>query len=212
MAFDAEGRAVGNLISQYTEAYTLHDYVAAMASCFNNLKSDQEGARATREIANARGFALDIIGDIVGAKRKVVGAASGGFFGYYENSLALGTGDENNPDVGGILYDENIPVSLDYTMSDESMRAWIRARILVNSCARDIETTAQFIRYLFGESPTIPFTITEGYCSYQVEILGGLSPTLRAVFAKRLTQIKPAGVSILLSDSTGNIQLEVENG
>lgn len=210
MAYDAEARALENLISQYSESNNLQNYVAAQTSCFNDMKFEQENARASREIDAARGFALDAIGDIVGAQRKVKGAASGGFFGFYENSLALGTGDENDPSVGGVLYDENVPVSSDYVMSDPSMRAWIRARILVNSKPRDVETTAQFIRYLFGESAILPFTIVEGYLSYKVIIAGELSPTLRAVFAKRITQIKPQGISMLLEDSSGNIQLEDE--
>lgn len=210
--FDAEDRAKDNLISQYSESTNLIDYVQSVSSCLNGMKADQEDARASRDIDFAKGGALDVIGDIVGANRKVVGAAGGMFFGYYENSLSLGTGDENNPNIGGILYDESLPLSSDYFMTDVEMREWIKARILVNSCARDIETTAQFIRHLFGGFEVFPFTITEGVCSYHVHIQGVLPPTLRGIFARRLSVIKPVGVSILLEDSSGNIQLEVEYG
>lgn len=210
MAFDAEERARENLISQYSESWTFKDYVNAMVSPFNDMEYDQEEARLSRNIDFAKGYALDVIGDLVGANRRVVGAAGGIYFGYYENSLSLGTGDQNNPRVGGILYDENLPLSKDYFLSDKGMRDWVKARILVNSCARDIETTASFIRLLFGEFPQLPFTIIEGNCSYKVKINGVLEPNLRGIFARRISVIKPAGVSILLEDSSGNIQLEAE--
>lgn len=207
---DAEVRGIDNLVSQYADSINLQSYIAALMSPFNGMLEGMQRARRERAIEYATGAALDLIGDVVGAKRVVEGGASAGWWGYYEDPLALGNGTITDPTVGGKFYDLNLPISNNLQLGDEDYRKWIYGRILLNSRNRSVEQVIEFIRLLFLADPILPFTVDEEYdpLVIHVTVTGALSPKLRAVFAKRLPLIRPAGVLIQLQDDSGNIQLE----
>lgn len=209
--FKAEERGLENLISQYSEANNLKLYLSALLSPMNGMVEAVQGARRERAIEQATGRALDLIGDVVGAKRAVTGGASAGWWGYYEDPIALGNGTLDDPNVGGKFYDMNLPISNDLQLGDEDFRKWIYARILLNSRNRSVENVIEYVKLLFLADEQIPFTIFERpeRLMYGITIFGTLSPKLRAVFAKRLPLIRPAGVGVVLRDDSGNIQLEL---
>ena len=211
MALDAEDRAMENLISQYHESENLKAYLRAIVSPFNDMLGNLQKVRAQRSIEGAQGTSLNLIGDVVGAERVLRGGAGAGWFGYYENAQALGTGTVNDPTIGGTFYDLNLPISNDLQLDDAEYRKWIYARILLNSRNRSVEVVIEFIKLLFLSSPILPFTVEEDFSSgvlLKVRIDGTLSPKFRSIFSKRLSLIRPAGVPISLEDNSGNIQLE----
>lgn len=207
---DAEDRGVKNLISQYNDSTNLKLYVTSLVSPFNGMLDGLRKTRRERDIAQGTGQSLDIIGGVVGAHRVVPGGESAGWFGYYEDPLSLGTGTVDNPLVGGILYDINLPISRDLYLEDKDYRQWIYGRILLNSRNRSVENVIQFIRHLFMAETILPFEVNEQYDPLMIDVVvtGELNTKLRAVFSKRLPLIRPAGIPIQLSDDTGNIQLE----
>ena len=118
------------LISQYSDSINFIKYLKALTESQNQITVALEDVINKRQLGDASGAQLDVIGRIVGCSRILKGIARTGEFGYYDDPLALGYGDDNNAAVAAGPFVVTMMKVLDYVLNDKLFENWIEARIL----------------------------------------------------------------------------------
>lgn len=113
-----------------------------------------------RSIDTAVGKQLDIIGDIVGQSRILIGADLIPFFGYAGAVNANSFGDKPNPSTGGYYWNYGDPLGGNIVLTDDIYRLFIRAKIMKNITRATPEDVITFIKFVF-EVNLVQITVDE---------------------------------------------------
>lgn len=122
----------------------ISNYSAEMQKMFVELGTE-------RWIDTAVGAQLDILGDIVGQDRVIIGGELIEFFGYLGALNAKSYGTLYDPTVGGYYRGKNQAIGADYVLSDEMYRIFIRAKIMKNTTRSTPEDIIKFIKFVFPQ-------------------------------------------------------------
>lgn len=188
----------------YTEQFKnkpiLDAFVKSMLSEAYVLQSVYKDLMQLRSIDTASGVMLDIIGNIVGQPRELVGAAVIEYFGFEGATGAKGFSDQ--PANSGFFYDFGDPVSGNILVDDPLYRLLIKARIAKNSGAGTPEEVLSAVKFIFNiEQATVVEGLTEGQAAIFIYISRPLSPLEKYLIIGTTTKgfretliPKPAGV------------------
>ena len=193
------------LLSQYKNSPNLKAYINCFIDEFAEVKKAIADTIKYRRLADSFGVMVDDIAYLVGASRIIYGAESLGFFGFYSNPAAYPAGDDNNPAVGGILRSDTDRESGDFTRTDAQLKDAIRARIIKNYTNCMIEDILDFCDLVLDEE--LDLEIVEGFQKMDFIVHRTLTVQQKILMAHMLPDIKPAGISITLSDDAGEIAL-----
>lgn len=122
----------------------ISNYSAEMQSMFTSLGLE-------RWIDTAVGAQLDILGEIVGQDRVIVGGELIQFFGYLGALNAKSYGTLYDPTIGGYYRGKNQAIGADYILNDEAYRIFIRGKIIKNTTRSTPEDIIRFIRFVFPQ-------------------------------------------------------------
>jgi len=194
------------MLSQYNLSPNLKAYIQCFVDEFAEVKVAMADSIKYRRLADSFGIMVDDIAYLVGAGRVIYGAAALGFFGFYANPGAEPAGDDRiQPLDGGILRSDADKESGDFVRTDVQLKGAIRARIIKTMSNCCIEDILSYCDLVIGRS--LPMEIKEGPLKMDFVIHEKLSVADKVLITHMLPDIKPAGVSITLADSSGNIAL-----
>ena len=196
---------VGMLLSQYRQSENLKKYVSIIVSEFEEVRKAQEDSIKYRYLADSFGVMVDDIAYLVGASRVIYGAAALGYFGFYSNPDAYPAGDDNNPNIGGILKSDSDKDSGDFVRTDTQLKQAIRARIIKIMGNCNVEQLITYTELVLGR--TIDLEVKEGHQTIDYIVHGTLSVADRVLLSYMLPDFKPAGIAITLADNSGDIAL-----
>lgn len=193
------------LLSQYRSSPNLKAYIQCLLDEFAEVKQANEDVIKYRYLADSFGIMVDDIAYLVGASRVIYGAAALGYFGFYDNPGAYPAGDDKDPNVGGILRSDADRESGDFVRTDTQLKNAIRARItkIVGNCS--IEQIIAYVDLVLGR--TVDLEIVESARAMRYKIHETLSVSDRVLLAYMLPDFKPVGITLTLSDNSGNIAL-----
>ena len=150
-----------------------------------------------RSLETAVGSQLDMIGAIVGQPRVLVDFTLFPFFGFLEDSSALGFSSLADPTSGGILKSLSDSDGEDYEVDDETYRFILRARIVANISNTTPQGVIDSVNYIVGRTDS---NIEElGNANLKITYYATLTP-LQEYFLRGLSSIGsiiplPIGVS-----------------
>jgi len=99
----------------------------------------------------AIGAQLDIVGKWIGQSRVVTGVLEVGYFGFSDDSSALGFGELGNPAIGGQFFDLNTGSATASTvLADPEYRIVLRAKIIKNQYDGSMDQLAAAAAVLLG--------------------------------------------------------------
>lgn len=105
-----------------------------------------------RSLETATGVQLDLIGEIVGQPRVLVDFTLFPFFGFYEDSTALGFSNLLSPTTGGTLKSLSDSDGQDYEVDDETYRFILRARIVANISNTTPQGVIDAVNHIVGRT------------------------------------------------------------
>lgn len=197
---------VDTLIWQYKNSTNLQDYINCIALELDELTKAIEDTINVRYLADAYGYQLDVIGEIVGIGRIFYGAAAIGYFGFYDEpqSKVPSIGDASDPTIGGIYKAYGQLTSNDLVLDDQSYRNVIYAKIIQNGTNCRINHVLTFIDYVVGD--IVDTELTEPTPNHvEIFIKEDLNQTQRISISLTINMVKPAGVKLSLRDNRGVI-------
>lgn len=103
-----------------------------------------------RDIDSATGAQLDIIGDIVGQPRTLIGADLFPFFGFQGHVAANSFGTVFKETLGGYWYSLGQKIGDDVTLSDDMYRMIIKAKIIKNNARGTNEDYIKFGNFVLN--------------------------------------------------------------
>ncbi len=207
-------RAEELIISQYQAAPNFLAYVDAYMEEISELTNAMIATYVYRYPTLAFGAMLDTIAEIVGCTREIPGAAPLGLFGFYEEPASFGHKDATKPESdGGRLYSLGEQLVGDLRLTDEELRRYIQARIIVNTQIPTVDMLYAYTDLLYGsEDPR--WELREAYasnsadtCKADMHFNGYLNIQERAFFSAVYLRFKVSGVKLTLSDTSGDIEL-----
>lgn len=158
-------------------------YLRLISEYSNAVQALYKSLGEERWIDTAVGAQLDILGNIVGQDRVLVGGDLVEFFGYLGALNARSYGTLNDPSVGGYYRGKNQPTSGNFVLNDELYRIFIRAKIMKNTTRATPEDVIKFIRFVFQRVASVWITSSE-YGEATMEIFSdGLTLTDRGLIA-----------------------------
>ncbi|QEM43049.1 baseplate wedge protein [Escherichia phage vB_EcoM_4HA13] len=196
---------VNMLLSQYKNSENLKKYVSIIVSEFEEVRKAQEDSIKYRYLADSFGVMVDDIAYLVGASRVIYGAVALGYFGFYSNPGAHPAGDDNNPNIGGILKSDSDKDSGDFVRTDTQLKQAIRARIIKIMGNCNVEQLITYTELVLGR--TIDLEVREGHQTIDYIVHGTLSVDDKVLLSYMLPDFKPAGIAITLADNSGDIAL-----
>ena len=196
---------VDMLLSQYRQSENLKKYVSIIVSEFEEVRKAQEDSIKYRYLADSFGVMVDDIAYLVGASRVIYGADALGYFGFYSNPGAYPAGDDNNPNIGGILKSDYDKDSGDFVRTDTQLKQAIRARIIKIMGNCNVEQLITYTELVLGR--TIDLEVREGHQTIDYIVHGTLSVADRVLLSYMLPDFKPVGIAITLADNSGDIAL-----
>ena len=196
---------VDMLLSQYKQSENLKKYVSIIVSEFEEVRKAQEDSIKYRYLADSFGVMVDDIAYLVGASRVIYGADALGYFGFYSNPGAYPAGDDNNPNIGGILKSDSDKDSGDFVRTDTQLKQAIRARIIKIMGNCNVEQLITYAELVLGQ--TVDLEVREGHQTIDYIVHGTLSVADKVLLSYMLPDFKPAGIAITLADNSGDIAL-----
>lgn len=193
------------LLAQYHESPNLKDYIQCFLDEFAEVKKSIDDSMKYRYLADSYGVMVDDIAYLVGTSRIIYGAASLGYFGFYNSPSALPAGNDAKPGVGGILRSDSDRESGDFIRSDAQLISAIRARIIKTVSNCNIDDIYRFCDLVLDRE--LPIIINEGKKRLDFVYDGILPVGDKVLLAHMLPDIKPVGVLFTLEDDNGSIAL-----
>jgi hypothetical protein len=193
------------LLNQYSNSQSLKEYIQCILSEFDEVKKALQDIVKYRYLADSFGVQVDDIAYLVGASRTIYGAKALGYFGYYEDPEAYGTGDDNQPGIGGRLKSDYDRDSGDFVRTDVQLKNAIRARIIKATSGCTLNDMYNFCDLIVGRS--LPMVITEGKLSVDFHVKEELPVGDKVILSFAIADIKPAGITATFRDNSGNIEL-----
>ena len=155
--------ALDSLIAQYRDSPNLRAVVSSFVSRVDEALDAAASLAVVRDLDNATGDALDIIGDVVGQPRTLAGIVPLGFFQYWTGSggpAGLGFGSVSDPSLGSRFRSINEPAAAGLTLEDPEYRAMLKAKIHRNMTSATPEDVIAAIRAVLPDAPDV--IIAEG--------------------------------------------------
>lgn len=195
------------LLWQYRTSPNLYKYIEAFVSEIDILAKAVEDTINFRYLADAYGYQLDVIGEIVGIGRVFFGANPLGYFGFYDDpqSEVPSIGSVLDLTVGGIYKGSGDKDAGDLVLSDTTYRRAIYAKIIQNGSNCRINHVLTYIDYITGKICNTE--ITEGVCSAHIFIHEDLDQIQRVTVSLLINNLRPAGVSLTVEDNRGVIDV-----
>lgn len=180
---------------QYQQATKLRAFAQVLLVMCNNIEDCLQTLALLKDIDNAYGAHLDVIGDIVGISRIVPNSLPLKFFGFADTIGGSGNfGEETDIGVGSRFWDEGEPLADTTILNDPEYKLLIRAKIVKNHSKGNGDSILQGLQYLFGPAPV---NVTNfGGMHMGVSIGRLLSFQERAIITQLDILPCPAGVGI----------------
>lgn len=195
-----ERHGLNLLLAQYRNSPNLIKYISILLTEFSELELVFQAIILGRQFNTAVGFQLDCIAELVGTSRTIYGANALGYFGYYDNAQSYGI------NVGRFRGKDDKETG-DLILSDEQLKARIKARVIKTMGNLCIEDILEYCDLLLGRS--LDIEITEGTASLHIRYHGVLSMYDKALLANVLYDIKVVGVAYTLEDDDGDIEVQI---
>jgi hypothetical protein len=203
---DIEARALARIAGSLRSSDRFCAYIEALASEFAEVKDGIRTLDSLMDVDNIGGVNLDVIGEIVVLRRKILGAAPKEFFGFREEGgitflHAKPYGDRANSVAGGVFYNRGDSLEDPALMGDGVYRFALKAKMIKNTTKLTgekawVEKIYDVLFLIFYDhTGSYPIWIREG--GMVIEIGIGTIPMLRQValaFADLLPI--PMGVSV----------------
>lgn len=193
------------LLSQYKQSTNLQKYIKCFIDEFAEVKQAMSDSVKYRYLADSFGAMVDDIAYLVGASRVIYGADALGYFGFHSNPGAHPAGDDNNPNIGGILKSDSDKDSGDFVRTDTQLKQAIRARIIKIMGNCNVEQLITYVELVLGQ--TIDLEVREGHQTIDYIVHGTLSVADKVLLSYMLPDFKPVGIAITLADNSGDIAL-----
>ena len=127
-------KAVATIETLTNEASTVFKSAVALGDMLN--------------IETATGWALDLVGMHVGMSRRVENYVPRSYFGWGEGENIFGWGVGKWYEPGSATHDTTL-------LDDDDFRFMIKAKILKNYQAGDLDSIIESVRFLFGETANV---------------------------------------------------------
>lgn len=193
------------LLSQYYNSPNLKKYISIFIEEFAEVKQAMSDSVKYRYLADSFGVMVDDIAYIVGTERVIYGAKALGYFGFYRDPSAFPAGDDNDPDVGGILKSDYDKDSGDFVRTDLQLKNAIKARITKITGNCDIEQIITYLELVIGRD--LDLEIKEGFKRMDYIVHESLSVADKVMLAHMIPRFKPVGITVTLKDNNGVIDL-----
>lgn len=193
------------LLMQYKSSPNLSAYINCFLQEVDIVNKAIEDSINLRYLSDAKGKQLDVIGEIVGIGRIFYGAASLGYFGFYDDpqSANPSIGDIAAPTVGGIYKSVTDRDSADYVMDDITYKKAIYAKIIKNMTNCCIEDVLLYIDLIIGFS--CDTEIRTGNLHVDIFIHEDLTQLQRISIGLMIDGVRPICTSMTLRDNHGAI-------
>lgn len=156
-----EGTIFPKLATQYTGSINLVNYIKALLSEAQTLESVLCNILMNRNIDDATGETLTILGLLVGQSRTLVTDDDTPYFAWDDYPFG-------EPWDTGTWADGTVLGSGTVTLTDEQMRVFIRARIIKNQSKGTIDDNILIIKTILQDDPEV--LITESPKEYTIGI------------------------------------------
>src|SRR5450830_67968 len=193
------------LLMQYKSSPNLSAYINCFLQEVDIVNKAIEDSINLRYLTDAKGKQLDVIGEIVGIGRIFYGAASLGYFGFYDDpqSATPSIGDISSPTIGGIYKSVTDRDSADYVMDDLTYKKAIYAKIIKNMTNCCIEDVLLYIDLIIGFN--CDTEIKEGSLHVDIFIHEDLTQLQRISIGLMIDGVRPICTSMTLRDNHGAI-------
>lgn len=159
MSFVIEKDYLEEARSRVTEAFknkpVFDHYLQLLSGYSLELQAMLKSLGEERWIDTAVGAQLDILGNIVGQDRVIIGGDLIEFFGYLGALNAKSYGTIYDPSVGGYYRGRDTAVGGNLILSDEIFRIFIKAKIMKNTTRSTPEDVIRFIKFVFPEIESV---------------------------------------------------------
>lgn len=139
--------------SRVTEAFkekpVFDKYLQLSSATSAEIQSVALDLYSKRWIDTAVGAQLDILGNIVGQPRELVGADFYKFFGYEGNIQSNSFGTITDPTVGGYYRTGDVKTAGNIILDDYLYRRFIKGKIIKNKTRATPEDVIKFIDFVF---------------------------------------------------------------
>lgn len=147
--------ARGRVTEAFKEKPVFDAYLQLISNYSEKMQELFTSLGMKRWIDTAEGAQLDILGNIVGQDRVIVGGELIEFFGYLGALNAKSYGTLFDPTIGGYYRGKNQAIGADYILNDEAYRIFIRAKIIKNTTRSTPEDIIRFIKFVFPQIESV---------------------------------------------------------
>ena len=182
-----EGTVFPKLATQFRSSVTLINYIKALLSEAQDLETVFCQIYNLRNIDEATGQTLTILGILVGQPRTLVTDDDTPYFAWDEYPF-IEKWDEGNWAEGNVLGVQTV------TLTDDELRLFIRARILKNKSKATIDEIIEIVKIILQDDPEV--LITESHMSFTIGINRPLTGDELGFLRYSGLVPKPAGVEI----------------
>lgn len=151
---DHAALAETRIATQYKRSTKFRAFIAALMARAQELEDVFQKIALWRNIDDAEGVALDVIGDIVGVSRIIDDVILTEYFGFDGFTLAATFGEEGDPSVGARFREEDETNTGSSVLADPEYRLLIKAKIVRNHSTGTNDNILAGLSYLFGGVPT----------------------------------------------------------
>ena len=185
---DLTAEARGRYTQQFE--YSTHpifdNYITIVMDELQELQNLFKDLTQLRDLDNAVGAQLDIIGAIVGQPRLLVDFGLFPFFGFDGATNAQTFGTLANPSVGGVWKSVSDKEGEDYLLNDDDYRFILRARIAANISNTSPQGVMDAVNYILQRTDT---EIDEVQPAHVVITYYGTLTPLQEYFLRGLSSI-----------------------
>lgn len=156
-----EGTVFPKLATQFRSSVTLIEYTKALLSESQDLEVVFCNIYSSRNLDDATGHSLTILGILVGQSRTLVTDDDTLYFAWDDYPFAENW-DEGSWADGNVLGVNTV------TLTDDELRVFIKARIRRNKTKANIDETIEIIKILLQDDPEV--LIIEGVMEFTIGI------------------------------------------
>jgi hypothetical protein len=188
------GAAYANLItSEHNQKPNFMALVGLLTNSIADIVQATQAIQPAFDLDLAVGNQLDIIGLWVGQPRVIETVLVQGFFGFADDVAALSFGEETNPSIGGVFYEEGATAAGSTTLNDAAYLTILKAAIVRNQSSGTRPAIELALQDIFG----VPCSVADnGTLSLAITIPVPISPTDQALLTALDILPRPAGVAI----------------
>jgi len=175
---------LSRVYGQYQNSPKLKSWLSINGEIGNELQSATDGVAASYDIDASEGKQLDIIGDIVGIGREVIGDIQFPPHEFGDESVEFG-----DPEA----QFSSLDVASNEQLSDEYYRVLIKAKIVKNTSDATLDSIITGIEFILPNGAPITINDDEDM-SFTIDIFGSVSPIERQILSSADVVPRPQGV------------------